>query len=96
MGVEFFPCDRCGESICDCGRYERCHYDCGRRWCSPECAALDGYRSGDSDEIHDDPDGSCNFCRGEDVTDDVLLAFLLEKFRLTHDQAVKMCIEHRS
>jgi len=24
MGVEFFPCDICGESICDCGFYESC------------------------------------------------------------------------
>jgi hypothetical protein len=81
MGVDFFPCDRCGESICDCGPYERCNDMCGRRWCDRNCAKEDGYDSED--------DRSCNFCRLEDVEDSPLLHFLLKEFNLSLEEAKK-------
>lgn len=83
MGVDFFPCDRCGESICDCGPYERCSDNCGRRWCSMECAKADGYNP-DDEERQDD---SCNFCRLEDVEDGPLLHFVLKLHNMTLEQA---------
>jgi hypothetical protein len=69
MGVAWFPCDACGESVCDCGPYTRC--GCGRRWCDYKCAAEDEHRSNDDDE------GTCKFCRGEDVENAELFAFLM-------------------
>lgn len=91
MGVDFFPCDYCGESICDCGSYERC--ECGRRWCDRKCAEKDGYMS-DSDGYGDEPDGlisgpSCKFCRLEDAEDSKLLRYLLCRYNLTREQVVK-------
>lgn len=29
MGVEYWDCERCGESICDCGDFVTC--SCGQR-----------------------------------------------------------------
>ena len=46
MGVDFYPCSRCGEVYCDCGEFVTCSEDalgCGRDWCSYECAKEDGY-----------------------------------------------------
>lgn len=46
MGVDFYPCSRCGDTYCDCGDYVTCCEDalgCGRDWCSDECAEADGY-----------------------------------------------------
>lgn len=91
MGVDFFPCDSCGESICDCGSYEYC--GCGRRWCDLKCAEKDGYR-----EVEGvDPvawDGgretwTCAYCRYESFEDSALLNHLLKRYNLTRDQVVQ-------
>ncbi len=42
MSVDFFPCNHCNECVCECGDYVSCGDICGNRWCSEECAALDG------------------------------------------------------
>jgi len=70
MGVAWFACAACGESVCDCGPYTRC--GCGRRWCDYKCAAVDAHRTNEDGE-----DGSCAFCRGEDAEDSDLFAFLM-------------------
>ena len=47
MGVDYYSCDRCKDTYCDCGYYVTCYEDaggCGRSWCSDECAEKDGYR----------------------------------------------------
>jgi hypothetical protein len=80
MGVDFFQCDGCGETICDCGSYERCEGECGRRWCERKCADMDGA----------DEDYVCKYCREEDVEDGVLLKFLLKHYKLTEKKAKKM------
>jgi hypothetical protein len=89
MGVDFFPCDFCGESICDCGPYLRCRDICGRRWCDTACAELDGFLKDEEEQ-----DNTCNFCRLEDVEDGVLLRFVLNHFNLPIEEAKKMCLEH--
>lgn len=81
MGVDFFPCHYCKESICDCGSYTRCR--CGRKWCSDECAEKEGYRSEDQDRFS----VSCSFCRMEDVEDSALVEFLLRKLNITRARA---------
>jgi hypothetical protein len=91
VGVEFFPCAACGESICDCGRYEQC--GCGRRWCDLKCAAEDGYAEGEGV----DPecwDGfretwTCAYCRLENFEDGELLNHLLRRYNLTREQVVE-------
>lgn len=92
MGVEFFPCDYCGESICDCGSYEQCNDDCSRRWCDKKCAVADGYRDEDEEENYDENLKSCKFCRNEDVEDSPLLEYLLKHFSLTKEKAKAMYI----
>jgi hypothetical protein len=90
MGVDFFPCDHCGESICDCGSYYYCNDDCGRRWCDKRCAEGDGYKNEDYEDT-DDPDlKTCRFCRNEDVEDSPLLEYVLKHFSLSKEDAKKM------
>lgn len=90
MGVSFFPCDVCGESICDCGMYYHC--SCGRRWCSKDCALDDGYIDESTfdyecDDAKAEPD-TCKFCRGEDVDTIELLAYALTRLGLTRQELV--------
>lgn len=86
MGVDFFPCDYCSESICDCGSYERC--ECGRRWCSKDCAKKEGYLSDD-----DEYGRSCSYCRNEEAEDNELFHFLLNKYNLERDVVLKEYLE---
>lgn len=47
MSVDFYACDRCGDTFCDCGDYVKCNEGkggCGRNWCDDECAEADGYK----------------------------------------------------
>ena len=95
MGVDFFPCDYCSDSICDCGSWERCNENCGRRWCDMKCARADGYKSEGEDEDEDgDFSPSCKYCRDEDATDTSLLYFLLKWYGTTLDKAKKLYVEH--
>jgi len=87
MSVDFFDCDVCGESVCECGEYWSC--DCGKHWCSLECAETDGYRD---EEENEDTDAyrSCKYCREEDFEDDVLLEYALEKLKLSREELLNM------
>lgn len=80
MSVGFFDCDACGETICDCGDYERCKGECSRRWCNRKCAEVDGA----------DEDGICKYCRDEDIEDRPLLEFLLQLFKMTEKEAKEL------
>ncbi|MCC0645356.1 hypothetical protein KGF41_13905 [Clostridioides sp. ZZV14-6150] len=42
MSVDFYNCTACGEIFCDCGDFIGC--DCGKKWCSEECANDDGFK----------------------------------------------------
>ncbi|MBM7836336.1 hypothetical protein [Clostridium sardiniense] len=42
MSVDYYACERCGDTYCDCGNYVSCE-GCGISWCSDECAEADGY-----------------------------------------------------
>lgn len=90
MGVDFFPCNYCGESICDAGDYEQCNEDCYRRWCDDKCAEQDGYR-------YDEESGdcTCKYCRDEDLDDHVLLDYLLKRFGISRQDAVEEFNTHK-
>ena len=86
MGVDFFPCDDCGESICDCGSYWRCQEGCGARLCD-DCA--------DKHKVWDDLDDDgneinpCPYCKREAATDSQLLQFALKKLGVTQEALLK-------
>ncbi len=90
MGVRWFPCDRCSRSICDCGEWVSCNDDCGRDWCDDECAEKDGRRTDGNCE-----NPTCNFCRCEDATDDLLFNFLMKRVGLTRDDVVRLYFKHK-
>jgi len=102
MSVDFFDCDVCGRSICDCGDYVSC--ECGKNWCSEECAESDGYEriscklgyDVDDNECEDSccccdnqVEDSCKYCREEDFEDDVLLEFALKLSDLTREELIE-------
>lgn len=87
MGVDFFPCDYCSETICDCGHYVMCN--CGRKWCNMDCAAAEGFEYTDDDREY----GSCSFCRKEAAEDSDLFKFLLNKYKLERDVVLKEYLE---
>ena len=46
MSIDYYSCERCGNTFPDCGDYTTCNEDaggCGRTWCSDKCAEKDGY-----------------------------------------------------
>lgn len=97
MGVDFFSCDYCGESICDCGDYVKCNDDCYRRWCDLKCAKADGYRSDNCEEEDTDEceyqGESCSYCRREEAEDSDLFNFLLKKYNLKREVVLKEYFE---
>lgn len=89
MGVGFFPCDGCGDTVCDYGNYKRCNDDCGKRFCSRQCAEKNGLKSDDECDLK-----TCNFCRKEDANDSQLLYWLLKRFFLTRKRALDLYRKH--
>ena len=91
MSVDFFDCRVCNESVCECGHYVSCE-GCGNKWCSEECAEIDGYKAEHCKLGYDDNsdceiscyrcennvESSCSYCREEDFEDDELLGFALK------------------
>lgn len=71
MGVDFYPCSRCGDIYCDCGYFVTCCEDkggCGRDWCSDDCAKEDEY---EVEHCKLDKDIVYGHCRGEcELSDD--------------------------
>lgn len=78
MGVEYFDCPFCGETICDSGDFSRCDM-CEEIMCE-EC--------GDNRKKH----GKivCDYCLEKTVSDDDMIEFLLEKCELSREEAVKL------
>ena len=87
MSVDFFDCAICGEGVCMCGYYVSC--DCGRKWCSDECAEEDGWIN---EEENEDSDvyRSCKYCREEDFEDSELLKYALKGLEVTRSELIDM------
>jgi len=74
MGVDWYPCESCGDTFPDAGYYVYCE-GCGRQWCSDGCASSDGYEcpvDEEGEEIIEE--STCGYCRGEQFDDDEILA----------------------
>lgn len=89
MGIDYYFCDRCGDSIPVVIDYVGC--SCGYTWCSDICAKKDGYDDGfqldeDGNEIY--KDSTCNYCRGDDFDNEELLRYSLELLKITREQLV--------
>lgn len=89
MSVEFTDCAVCGESICDCGDDWNYCPECGRVICT-DCLVKPYETDEETGEMSKD---CCPFCSGKEVHNDDLLEFLLAKFKLTRDEAIKLYLE---
>ena len=90
MSVDWYACPVCGESFNDCGYMVWC--DCGRNWCSDECAEKDGFR--EVEKLSGD-EKSCKFCREEDVEDSALLEYCLLRLDISRSDASAMFYEDK-
>ena len=87
MGVDWYTCERCGETFPDCGYYVGCE-ECWTQWCCDKCAAKDGALWNVDGYVT-----SCNFCRKEDLADCRLVPFLLTLVGMDRAEAVKKFYE---
>ena len=86
MGVDYYDCEYCGESVADCSDGFCSCEDCGRKFCSDECVGVErdedlGYHT------------SCRFCSGKDATESQLLKFALVKLNLTEAELKEMYLK---
>lgn len=86
MGVDFFPCTACGESVCDCGPYTRCG-QCRRSFCT-DCHKGPWLDEGDDFDDEGEPldrerylrsVSNCPVCSLKVIPDDLLLGFVLSE-----------------
>ena len=79
MSVDYFSCDHCGVSVCDCGDYATCE-GCGREYCTP-C---------DENEVDiqedDDGDQTCEYCRGAMFDESQIITWCCEKLEMTREE----------
>lgn len=92
MGVDYYSCKNCGETFPDCGDYVGC--ECGKHWCSDECAEVDGFQEEEDGfqpvDSQWEQETSCQFCRKEDFEDSELLTLALELLKITREDLVAM------
>lgn len=84
MGVDFYACQNCGETYCDCGYYFTC--SCEAMFCSDRCGGKKVEKGSESGNYWDDIT-SCVLCRVEVIPDIDLLNFLLKRHNLTRSEA---------
>jgi hypothetical protein len=93
MGVDFYACENCADTFPDCGPHYHC--ECGRVYCSEECADA----KYNVDEDGDEEDQTCAHCRGETADDSELLTYLLSLSGLSKTellaQYLKEAVSHR-
>lgn len=81
MSVDFFDCQQCGETVCECGHFIHC--GCGEKWCSERCAKIDGWKY-DEDNFQ-----VCNYCQEKDIHDNELVGLLLKYLKWTREEAIE-------
>ncbi len=62
MGIDYYPCEHCGDTFCDCGDYISCK-NCKREYCV-DCEDEVKPVRGEGGIVK-----SCAYCRGEIVSD---------------------------
>lgn len=71
MSVDFFDCDSCGESVCECGPYVRCE-GCDNKFCTT-CHKGKGLREDDLDG-EDTPSSTTDDEGNPDLSDEEVVA----------------------
>jgi len=83
MSVDYYSCEHCGDTFCDCGDYISCD-NCEGEYCV-NC-------EDDVKPVRDD-DGtvkSCAYCRGEIVSDGDILIKALELLGKTKEEVIEI------
>lgn len=104
MGVDFYTCANCDSTFPDCGEYFSCD-TCGHYFCSDICGGKkyknenednenEDNEDEDGDDDYEEEESTCILCRKESATDNQLLNFLLLKFSLTYEEALRQYQKH--
>ncbi len=89
MGVDYFPCAVCNDSVCDCGRYSQCDI-CENRFCI-DCFP----REVDADDFTDEIElekarmKACPLCSEKFIPDHCMVEFLLKQLKWSKSRAEK-------
>ena len=67
MSVSLFNCLYCNNEFSDFENYVSC--ECGEKWCSMECAEMDG--------LNHEEKGTCPYCYTGYISDSELLDYIL-------------------
>jgi hypothetical protein len=84
MGVDFYPCKKCGETYCDCGDMLNYCEGCGEYICT-NCLVKPAEYDEQTGEMKLE---CCPYCSGTVIHNDDLLEFLLKKYGITHAEAI--------
>lgn len=88
MGIDYYACESCGATFPDVAEYKMCA--CGRNWCDEECASEHGLQvPEDEDGDYDYDNATCDFCRGEEFDDYVLLNHAQELLDMSREQLIE-------
>ena len=96
MGIDYYSCIRCRKGFPDVSSYKAC--ECGTMWCGEDCAEKDGRKAEtmideDGDEVKDDENTSCAYCRNEKFDDKQLLAYSLKLLKISKEDLIEKCKE---
>lgn len=86
MSIGYYVCNYCGETFPDVVDFELC--DCGKVWCSAECAENDGHTEeydSENGEVH-----KCDYCRKEKFTPEEVMRGLMDAFNLNDDDVLRI------
>lgn len=84
MGVDFYTCDVCGNTFCDCGPYARCD-ECDGKLC-PDC--MEKY-----EVFGNMTKENCPFCNFKEVSEETLLAFLINEIGSSHEGVKELFVQ---
>lgn len=82
MGVTYYNCVVCGEISSTCDEHGHCK-GCWANWCQDCLDSNTTFRYGDKIKCEE-----CIIRKGEEITDTLLLDFVLEQFSTTRDEMI--------
>ena len=89
MSIDYYGCEYCDKVFPDTDSDIVFCDECGKAWCSVDCAECDGTEYDSTDICI-----SCNYCREEDFNDDKLLEFALKQLNLCRSTLIERYKEY--
>lgn len=96
MGVEYFPCSNCGETICDCGDFTICE-SCGKYFCEQCDINLRSDKILENIQNESNECEECWYCtrnrKLRKVSDEEFIEWLVEISNKTHNDYLNHLVQ---